>query len=174
VNGWFWLALAALAVLAVSLVVDDVFDVLPDDLGPDWLSLPVLAAVVAAFGLAAGAVEAAGAGSVPVLGAGAVAGAGAGVLTARLVRLAMHLPTDPPVRHADLQGRIGRVVTAVAPPRSGEVLVPLGGTSHKLRASSDQPLPVGTEIVVVDVISPTSVVVAPLGIAPGEQGELRP
>jgi membrane-bound ClpP family serine protease len=165
VNGFFVVALVALGVLFVALVLDDVLDGLTDALGgPDWLSLPVLAAVVAGFGLVAGAVEGAAGATLPALLAGGAGGLGTGWLTARFVSAAMAMPTDPPIRHADLAGRAGFVVTAVAPLQPGEVLVALGGVRHKLRACAEETIAVGREIVVVEVSSPTTVVVAPLGL----------
>lgn len=175
-NGFFVVALVALGVLLVALVLDDVLDGLTDALGgPDWLSLPVLAAVVAGFGLVAGAVEGTTGSTLPALLAGGAGGVGTGWLAARFVAAAMDMPTDPPIRHADLAGRAGRVVTAVAPRQPGEVLVALGGVRHKLRATSGEVIAVGHEIVVVEVTSPTTVVVAPLGLddlppAPPERG----
>jgi membrane protein implicated in regulation of membrane protease activity len=165
VNGYFWMALAALAVLALSLVFDDVLDV---EAGPDWVSLPVIAAVVAAFGLAAGAVSGSGGGDLIAVPVGLATGVAAGALTARFVAAAMRMPTDPPIRHADLAGRVGRVVTPIRPGRPGEVLVALGGTSHKLTAHASTDLALGAEVVVVEVTSPTSVVVASLGLEPQE------
>jgi membrane protein implicated in regulation of membrane protease activity len=161
-NAFFVVAFLAVAVLVVALVLDDVADRLADALGgPDWLSLPVLAALVAGFGFAAGLVDET-TGSFPLAVAGGLAG---GVVAAwgafRLVQAAIHMPTDPPVRHADLRGRTGRVVTPITPARGGEVLVELAGVRHKLRASSDVAVALGTEVVVVEVMSPTSVVVTP-------------
>lgn len=162
-NGFFVLGFVAVAVLVVALVLDDVVDGLSDALGgPDWLSLPVLAALVAGFGFAAGLVDE----SVDSAAAGAVAGLAGGAaaawLTARLVSAAIDMPTDPPLRLADLPGRPGRVVTPIVEGRVGEVLVEVAGTHHKLTATAAGSIPLGDEIVVVEVISPTSVVVAPL------------
>jgi membrane protein implicated in regulation of membrane protease activity len=166
-NAYFWVAFIALGVLALSLVLDGL-DVISGDLGPDWLSLPVLAAVVAAFGLAAGAAQGAGAPWPVVLLAGVAVGVGAGALTARLIAATMRLPTYPPLRHTDLYGRVGRVVTPIAPDQPGEVLVALGGTSHKLTARSRDALALGADVVVVEVVSPTMVEVADLGLDEGE------
>jgi membrane protein implicated in regulation of membrane protease activity len=68
------------------------------------------------------------------------------------------------VRHGDLRGRIGRVITPITPARGGEVLVELAGIRHKLAASSDAAVPLGAEVVVIEVTSPTSVVVTALDL----------
>ncbi len=55
-NGFLWLGVACTVVLVIAIVLDgldDAFDAL--DLGPSWLSLPVLAAFGGAFGFVAGA-----------------------------------------------------------------------------------------------------------------------
>jgi membrane protein implicated in regulation of membrane protease activity len=171
VNGYFWMALAALAVLAVTLVFDDALEGLTEGLGPDWLSLPVLASVFAAFGLAAGAISGNSGPAVVAVPAGLVAGAGAGALAARLIAAAMRMPTDPPVRTGELPGKVGRVVTPIRTDRAGEVLVPLGGSAYKLTAHATTDIALGTEVVVVEVTSPTSVLVTTLEF---DQQELEP
>ena len=55
-NGFFIVGFVAIALLVLSLVLDDVVDGLAE-LGPDWLSLPVLAALLAGFGFVAGFVD---------------------------------------------------------------------------------------------------------------------
>jgi membrane protein implicated in regulation of membrane protease activity len=171
VNGYFWMAAVALVVFGGSLVFSDATEGLLEDVGPDWLSLPVLATVFAAFGLAAGAVAGTGGPNLLAVPVGLAAGAGAGAVATRFIAAAMRMPTDPPVRHTDLAGKVGRVVTPISPARTGEVLVPLGGSTHKLTASAGAHLPLGTEVVVVEVTSPTSVVVTALEL---DQQELEP
>jgi membrane protein implicated in regulation of membrane protease activity len=166
VNTYFVVAFAAVAVLAVSLVLDDVFDGLADAIGgPDWLTLPVVAALVAGFGFAAGLVDESldDAGALALVG-GAAGGVVSAWAAARLVRAAVNMPTDPPVRHGDLQGRPGRVVTPIAAGKPGEVLVELAGMQHKLAATAVESIPLGAAVVVVEVTSPTSVVVATLDL----------
>ena len=131
------------------------------DLGPDFLSLPVIAAVVGAIGFVGAAVVGAG-GSTPLaLAVGAGAGLVLGLGTYRLARGLMHMPTDPTTRSEDLLGRPGRVVTPVAPDRYGEVLVDIAGQRVKLGARSMAEAPAGTDVVVIEVLSPTSVLVEP-------------
>lgn len=164
-NGFFVLGFAAVGVLVLSLLLDDAVEGLADVFdGPDWLSLPVVAALVAGFGFAAGAVdEWSGSRAVGAAG-GAVGGVAAAWATARFVALAMNMPTDPPVRHQELRGRPGRVVTPIAAGRPGEVLVELAGIRHKLTATADVAIPLDADVVVVDVSSPTSVVVTTLDL----------
>jgi len=154
-----FLIVGAIGLLAalIGLVLGDV-DL---DLGPDFLSLPVAAAFVGAVGFVGAAVVGAG-GSTPVA---LVAGIGAGLLLGfgmfRLARGLMHMPTDPATRPEDLLGRPGRVVTTVTADRYGEVLVELAGQRVKLGARSATDIATGTDVVVIEVLSPTSVHVEP-------------
>ena len=162
-NGFFVIGFVAVAVLVVSLVLDDVFSSIADVFdGPDWLSLPVLAALVAGFGFAAGLVDESTDSTVLPVGAGVLGGVAAAWGSFRLVRAAIDMRTDPPVRHQDLEGRQGRVVTPIAAGQRGEVLIELAGLRHKLAASADTSIPLGAAVVVVEVTSPTSVVVTSL------------
>jgi membrane protein implicated in regulation of membrane protease activity len=72
------------------------------------------------------------------------------------------------VRHTDLAGKLGRVVTPISRTQPGEVLVAIGGSAHKLTAHARTDIPIGTEVVVVEVTTPTSVVVATLHLDPQE------
>ena len=131
------------------------------DLGPDFLSLPVIAAFVGAVGFVGAAVVGAGGTTSTALVAGAGAGLVLGYGTFRFARGLMHMPTDPPTRADDLLGRPGRVVTDVAVDRYGEVLVDVAGQRVKLGARSTTETVAGTDVVVIEVLSPTSVLVEP-------------
>jgi membrane protein implicated in regulation of membrane protease activity len=141
--------------LLVGLVVGDLeVDV---DLGPDWLSIPVLAALVGAFGFAGAATLSFGAAMPIALVVGAIAGVLLAWAAARLTRGLMHMRTDAPVRSADMVGRPGRVVTALTPAQGGEVLVRHAGQQLKVAARGDEVLRVGDRVVVVEIVSPTLV-----------------
>ena len=159
-NGFLWLGVAC-AVLLVAAIVFDGLDEAVDasDFGPDWLSLPVLAAFGGAFGFGTGAFwDALGpVALVPGVAAGLVLGWGA----VRFGRAVMHMPTDATETQAGMLGSLGRVVTPPAADRYGEVLLTRPTGPVKVACTADAPLPIGTEVVVVDVSSPTLVVVAP-------------
>lgn len=141
--------------LLVGLVVGDLdADV---DLGPDWLSIPALAALVGAFGFVGAAALSFGAPMPAALVAGTVAGVALAWFAVRLTRGLMHMRTDGPVRSADMVGRPGRVVTALTPETAGEVLVRHAGQQLKVSARSDEVLRVGDQVVVVEIFSPTLV-----------------
>lgn len=144
-----------LVVLFLGLLVGEIdIDV---DLGPDWLSLPVLAALVGAFGFAGAALLEITGSTTAAIAGGAVVGVGLAALTAVMIRSLMRMRTDAPLRAGDLVGRPGRVVTALTPDRTGEVLVHQAGQRLKLSASGAEAMSVGQEIVVVEVLSPTMV-----------------
>jgi membrane protein implicated in regulation of membrane protease activity len=59
-------------------------------------------------------------------------------------------------------GKIGRVTGTIAPGRLGEVMVEVRGGSeafHAYAADSDETIPVGSRIVVVEYFPPRTVVV---------------
>lgn len=145
------------AVGLVSLLVGLFVGEVDVELGPDWLSLPVLAALVGAFGFVGAAALSLGAPTIVAVGAGAVAGLALAAATFRLVRGLMHMATDAPLRSSDLVGRPGRVVTALTGERTGEVLVSQAGQQLKLAARSNETITVGQSIVVVEIVSPTLV-----------------
>jgi hypothetical protein len=60
---------------------------------------------------------------------------------------------------AALLGSLGRIVTAPAPDRYGEVLLHRPTGPVKVACTASEPLPVGSEVLVVDVVSSTLVVV---------------
>ncbi|MGH8905864.1 MAG: hypothetical protein ACRD0K_04975 [Egibacteraceae bacterium] len=62
-------------------------------------------------------------------------------------------------------GRTGRVTGAIGPNRLGEVMVAIRGGSeafHAYSADSDEEIPRGARIVVVEYYPPRTVVVTPL------------
>lgn len=161
-NGFLWLGVACSVLLVAAIVfdgLDDAVDAL--DLGPGWLSLPVIAAFLGAFGFGTGAFW----GSIGPLALvpGIAAGLALGWGAVRLGHAAIHMPTDATETQADMLGSLGRVVTAPAVGRYGEVLITRPTGPVKVACTATDPIPVGTEVVVVDVSSPTLVAVAPFG-----------
>lgn len=157
-NAFLWLGVASTLVLVVAIVLDgadDAFDAL--DLGPSWLSLPVIAAFVGAFGFVTGA-------TIGPLGPLAVVlGVAAGLLfglgAVRLSRAMMHMPTDPTETAADLMASFGRIITPPTPGRYGAVLLDRPAGPVKVACMADDDLATGTEVIVVDVTSSTLVTV---------------
>ena len=125
----------------------------------NWISLPVIAALVGAFGFSAAAVTATGAPTLVAVAVGVVVGLALATLTARLVNQLLHMPTDGSLRTADLVGRPGRVVMAITPTHTGEVLVNQAGQQLKLAARSNEHIAAGEAIMVVATNSPTLVTV---------------
>lgn len=150
--------------LAVGFVFDDVFEgLLPES---DWFSLTAIAAFLSAFGLAGFIVDSRTALPVAVaIAAGLIAGTALGYTAIRWSRSLAAMSTDATPAVADLVGRQGRVITEVLPGSTGEVLIRLGGQQMKLTGvlAADRPEPLAreTEIVIVDALSATRVVVQP-------------
>jgi hypothetical protein len=160
VNGFLWLGVLCTVFLAVSVLLDG-FDASFDmfEIGPGWLSLPVVAAFLAAFGFGTGALVGS-LGGVAVV-PGIAVGVGFAALAARLTTAAIRMPTDVTDTESALVGSLGRVVTAPAPPRYGEVLLHRPSGPVKVACTAAEPIETGTEIVVIDVVSSTLVVVVP-------------
>ena len=61
-------------------------------------------------------------------------------------------------------GKIGRVTGAVRPGKTGEVMVPVRGSSEAFLAhgEGDEAIAVGTRVVVVEYHPPRTVIVAPV------------
>lgn len=141
-------------------------------LGPDGqpaagglqLTLPVIAGFLGTFGFA-GAIAATltGGGRLAAVLAvlvGLVLGTPAAWLSGRLMNAAINMPTDATPTSSDLLGALGVVVTPVPPGGGyGEVRVMVAGQQIKLHARADTPLPLGAEIFVIEVPTPTSVLV---------------
>ncbi|GAB3656862.1 hypothetical protein GCM10027596_11590 [Nocardioides korecus] len=159
------LGVAGLLLLAVSLVVGDLFEgVLGslDALVGDAFSSAVLGGFVSALGFGAALAQALGAPLGVSLGVGAVAGVALGWLAAWLTRVVRDSGSDGTLVADDVLGREGRVVSAVPEEGYGTVQVLVGGHVVRLNARADLPMAAGTPVHVTSVLSPTAVTVAPL------------
>jgi membrane protein implicated in regulation of membrane protease activity len=166
-------AFVIIGALGVTLVVvsllfgdflDGMFESTSFDVADGWLSTPVIGAFLAAFGFG-GALLLRGL-ELSLLGAaagGLLAGALLGGVTLTLVRALMNMPTDPTPKTGDLVGQLATVVTRIPDGGLGEIALTASGQRMKLSARSDAPIASGTTVVVVDVASPTSVVVTESG-----------
>ena len=135
--------------------------------GGGELTLPSIAGFIGAFGFAGAIVSTLvhGHGTVTVLAAaagGLLAAVPAGWLGGRLTRAAMDMPTDATPTSADLIGCSGIVTSDVPAGGYGEVRLSVAGSAMKLYARADEPLVRGTEVFVIEVPTPTSVLVVPL------------
>ncbi len=160
----YWLALGiGLVVLALSLILGDIFDFFDIDIGDSGLPIvPVLFAAVATFG-AGGliGIEAFGFGSGGSIVLGIVTSMGGAAVAALLfVALRRQEATDG-FEMSQLVGQRGRCTLAVGPGRIGRVAVSFGGLTRSFAASSDEQITAGEEIVVTDVIGHTIKVARP-------------
>ncbi len=165
-NFFLWLGAASTGLLIVSLVIDGadgVLDMLDGvEVGGDWLSLPVIAGFTGAFGFGAGAFY-------PSIGLAAIVpglliGLVFAVGVVRLIRFIEDGAHDPAETEASLLGSIGRIITATGPASYGEVLLPRANGPTKVACRATEVLPLGTEVVVVEVSSSTLVTVIPLNL----------
>jgi membrane-bound ClpP family serine protease len=77
-----------------------------------------------------------------------------------IVRTFVRMPTDATPRSQDLAGKLGRVVTRIPADGLGEITVFHAGHRVKLSARSQEPIALGADVVIVEVLSPTAVLVA--------------
>lgn len=157
-NGFLWLGVASTVLLAAGIVFDGIDDALDAlDVGPGWLSLPVVAGFLGAFGFGTGALwDALGPAALLL---GVAAGVAFGWAVLRFTRAAMHMSTDATESESGLLGSLGRIVTPPAVGRYGEVLLDRPTGPVKVACTATAPLAAGTEVVVVDVSSSTLVAV---------------
>lgn len=149
-----------LAGLLLGELLDGAVDVVaPGDLGPGVT--PAVGAALAAFGF--GGALALRSGGLSTGVAVACGAAGAVVVGAASYRLSRALIGEgvPPPGRAALYGVFGSVVTPVPADGYGEASFVVHGTRRKLSARSEVPLAAGTPVYVLDVLSATSVLVAP-------------
>lgn len=169
--------LVGVGLVVLTLVAGDFLDGVLDgvDLTGGILSTPVLGGFLAAFGLV-GAVTVGALGPLVAALAGAGAGVGFGALALALTRRVMHMPTDPTPRTEDLVGRAGTVLSRVPEGGYGQVRVATHGQHIHVSARAAAPLAAGAAVVVVEVLSSSAVLVAPLelGLPSTELGKATP
>ncbi len=134
--------------------------------GGTELSLPVIAGFLGAFGFggAIAATLAGGHGALALMVAlvvGVLAAVPTAFLAGKLVHAAMNMATDATLSSQDLVGTTGVVVTPVPAGGYGEVRLAVAGQQIKFNARAAQPLALGTQVFVIEVPSPTSVLVEP-------------
>jgi membrane-bound ClpP family serine protease len=153
----YWIALAVGGTfLLLSIVLGDIFDFLDFldfDLGDGFSATPVFFTAVAAFG---------GGGLLGIqafnmsTGTSVFAGLGAGILfgamAAALFSMLRRQEAGEGFTKARLVGARGRCVLAIQPGREGRVAVAHEGMTRTLTATSAEPVAVGEEIVVVDIV----------------------
>jgi membrane protein implicated in regulation of membrane protease activity len=126
------------------------------------LSLPALAGFIGAFGFAGGiAAELSGHNAWLAVGVGLAAAVPTAWLAGRVMAAAANMSTDATLTSRDLVGATGVVISPVPVNGYGEVRLRIAGQEIKFYARSAQPLALGTHVLVVEVPTPTSVLVEP-------------
>ncbi len=149
--------------LLVTLVLGDFLDGMFDGLDFDsggLLSTEVIGAFLGAFGFGGALLRSTTSVSLPLaVAGGAIAGVIGAAIAFLIVRTFLRMPTDATPRSTDLTGKLARVVTRIPDDGLGEITVMHHGQRLKLSARSEQPISTGADVVIVDVLSPTSVLV---------------
>lgn len=150
------------ALLLVMLVVGDHFDGLFDGLGGgEWFTGAGLAGFIGAFGFSAALSLAITSGMTISIIVGVVVGLAVGALVTFLTVKLKALGDKGGHRTDSLVGVVGTVISAIPVEGYGEISVAAQGSLHKLNARSTVAIPQGTAVTITDVLSPTSVRVAP-------------
>jgi len=161
------LGVVGLVLLAVSLVVGDVFNGVLEALPGDVFSSAVIGGFVSAFGFGAALTDSLDAPPWLAVVVGAVVGAAFAWFASWLTRVVRGGGSDATVTTDDAVGRDAKVLTGIPDGGYGVVRVQVGGHSLQLNARAEQPVAPGTDVYVTAVLSPTAVSVAPV------HGELR-
>jgi membrane-bound ClpP family serine protease len=152
--------LVVLAGIFLGEMLDGAVDgLLPGDLGPGVTA--AAGAATAAFGFGAALALRSGDVALPLacaLGAGGAVVVGSASFYASRALIG---GDAAPTRTTDLYGVFGTVVSPIPPAGFGEVALAHAGTRRKLAARAEHPLPSGTSVYVVEVLSETAVAVAP-------------
>lgn len=150
----YWIALGAgLGLLALSVFLGDAFDFLDVDVGAgDFAAAPALFAAVSAFGAGGIIGIQIGFGSGGSILTGILTGLGAGALVALIFAGLRKQEAEDAFELSALVGERGRLSLSVGPGRTGKVTVTYAGMSRSHSASSDEEIPSGEEVVVLDVI----------------------
>ena len=154
----YWLALGiGLIVLAVSVLLGDIFDFFDIDIGDSGLPIvPVFFAAMATFG-AGGliGIQAFGFGRAGSIGLGIGTGLGGAGLAGLLFFVLRRQEASEGFEMSQLVGERGLCTLAVGPGKVGRVSVSFGGLTRSFSASSTEDIPAGEEIVVRDVVGHT-------------------
>lgn len=128
-------------------------------------SLPVIGSFIATFGVAAALLSSSALrlDVAPAVAGGLIAAVVLGACTSALARALVNLPSDPAPRAEELVGALATVVTPIPDGGEGAVAISKPGQSVKVSARSEAPLQYGTTVIVIDVTSPTEVMVAESG-----------
>lgn len=161
VDAAFWvLAVGGLAALLLGTLFDGVLDLgnlVPD---ADWFSVPALGGFCAVLGFTGILTTTLGLPTAAALVIGLVAGALAFYAVLRLTRLLRRDDTEGVTSREQLVGLTATVVSDVPADGYGEVSVVLAGTSSKFSARSEgTPIPRGTDVLVLEALSDTAVLV---------------
>lgn len=172
------LGMLGTAMLVLGLIGGELLDGLFDAVGVDsaggLFSTEVIGGFLAAFGFGAWLLaDGLGLGTGLAIAGGGTAGLVTGGAALWLTRSLISMPTDATPTSESMRGALGRVVTPIPHGGMGEVRISRNGLPLKLAARAQTDLPVGVEVVVVEVLSATAVLVAEAGIdvRPPEVGE---
>lgn len=146
-------------------MLDGLFDALGIDAAGGFFSTEVIGGFLSAFGFGAWLLSD---GLDLPMGLALAGGGTAGVIMGGtalwLSRSLINLRTDATPTSGDMRGALGRVISPIPAGGLGEVRISRHGHPLKVSARAEEPLPAGVEVVVVEVISSTSVLVAAAGM----------
>lgn len=157
-----FLALGFLGIimLLLSVFIGEAVEGFFDGFGPDFLSGAAAAGFFGALGFVGAWVLDATDSTSIASAAGVVAGLGVGGLTGWGTKALMRGGDEANVTTGGLVGLTGNVVADIPAAGMGQISVVAAGHITRLNARCESPLAAGQAVVITNVLSPTSVVVA--------------
>lgn len=146
-------------------LLDGLFDAVGVDVSGGLFSTEVIGGFLAAFGFGSWLLSSGmGLRTALAMAGGGAAGVVMGGTALWLSRSLINMPTDATPRSADMRGALGTVLTRIPADGVGQVRITRHGQPLNLTARSASEIQSGVEVVVVEVISDTSVLVAEAGM----------
>ncbi len=153
---------AGVALLALALLIGDHVDGIFDALGGgEWFTGASLAGFLGALGFVGALTLSATDNPALAWGVGVASGLALGALVGWVTLRMRHSGSGSTPTRDSLVGLTGRVVSEIPETGFGTVTVNVAGHLTNLNARAGQRLPQGTEVWVVETLSPTSVLVRP-------------
>lgn len=148
---------AGIVLLLLALILDDLLDGVLGSFGGEWFTGATLAGFLGALGFIGALILSATDNTVLATVGGSITGLVLAALVGWVTHKLRATNTDDTPKTAALVGRTGVVINDIPDNGYGEIRLTAGGHLTKLHARADRALPAGTEVWILENLSPTSV-----------------